>query len=970
MAGLIVADGLGSFEPGSDLSMRSLVGSGTLLKEAACHYGACETVSFKAAGASFRRELIGRESELEQLFAHRRAATEGHGHVVLIGGEAGIGKSELLRHFEARVASGRTMLASSRCVEFVQTPFAPLRDLLVQLEARGNAVPDPPTHALIERLTFERDSGGNPGWIPEGSLFDSIDGAFARYALRGAVVLSVEDVHWADRSTLAFLSYFAGQLERRRVLVIATYRSEEVRAQHPHLLEFSALLSKRAVSAISLPPLDDRAIRKLIEDAADYAQALPTVTIAEIIKRSQGNAFFAEELAKSAQETGDGNGSANLPLSIRAAVLARAAQLKDADRDVISLAAVLGERFAVDQLVALLGDEREVVLHSLERARALRLLSDETTSPGEVAFRHALTQAVLYGELLAERVRPLHQAIAAELEGRPNAAALSIELAHHWRGAGDSQRAAVYDEIAGDNAFAIGAFADAILYYGRALDVRESSAGLEHKLGVALGAISDLDAGIERLRRAGDRYWKAHDYEGFAENASALVAQLYNFGDAIAATTLCEEAIETLSATLAPEKLDLFRARLAFHCLAALDDESASKFLNEIREPAGDHKVGMHASWNRFRVAAMRGDVQAWRRLSGRALDAAAQLDDGGSWLRHLHCQIALDAVGLGDVPAARDHFRAAIPPKWEPQSAQTTMRTAASSFEHTLRGDFTTAAELLREVGNAAVQSYPILIHVKSANFALGICSGDDARLRHDNTESFLRYGIERGMKVAIGLLGGPYAWALGIRGEREAAAGWIGKIARALPGPHRFLFAYLAAAQFGRREDALAMRQQLVAAAAHAADRVNKAALGLFDAFAAERGIVVTDAGAVALRAAEGFDAIGWPWLAARAYELGGESRRSLEIYRSLGSTHDLRRVEVERFGATASVLSSLSSRELEVARLVAKGHSNEEISQILHISSRTAEKHVSSALNKLDLRSRLQLGRLVARSQVVEG
>jgi DNA-binding CsgD family transcriptional regulator len=913
-----------------------------------------------------RRELIGRESELEELAALRRSAADGHGRIVLIGGEAGIGKSELLRHFGARVASGRTMLATSRCVEFIQTPLAPLRDLLQHLERRTHAPADLVTRALVERLAFERDAEVNPGWLPEASLFSAIDGAFARYARHGAVVLTIEDVHWADRSTLAFLTYFADRLEKRRVLVVATYRADELGSQHPHLSEFSALLSRRAVSTISLLPLDARAIRGLVEEMADGSRALSTVTVAEIVKRSQGNPFFAEELMKSALDTGGTDAAAELPLSIRAAVLARAARLSGDARDVISFAAVLGERFAVDQLVALLGGDRGIVLRALEQARALRLLSDDASSPGEVAFRHALTQAVLYKELLAERVRPLHETIATELETRPNRKALSIELAHHWRGAGELQRAATYDEMAGDNAFAIGAFADALLYYGRALAVRENAAELEHKLGVALGSLNDLEAAIERLRRAGDLYRRNGDHEGFAENASALVAQLYNSGNAAAATTLCHEAIETLSAKLPLEKLDLFRARLAFHCIAALDDKSASTFLDEIREPILDPRLAMHASWNRFRVAAMRGDVEAWRRFSARALDAAAQIGDGGSWVRHLHCQIALDAVGLGNVQAAREHFRAATPPKREPQSLQTTMRSAALAFEHTLRGDFATAAELLREVGNQPLQSYPILVHVKSANFVLGICSGDDARLRHEDTDSFLRYGIEHGMKVAIGLLGGPYAWALGILDERDAAAAWIERIGRALHNPHRFLFAYLAGAQFGRPEDVLAMRQQLVDAAALPADRVNKAALGLFDAFAAQRGIIATDGRAAALGAAEGFDAIGWPWLAARAYELGGESRRSLETYRSLGSVRDLRRLEVERSEATTS---TLSSRELEVAELVAKGHSNDEISQILHISARTAEKHVSSALRKLNLRSRLQLGQLLARSQAGE-
>ena len=160
--------------------------------------------------------------------------------------------------------------------------------------------------------------------------------------------------------------------------------------------------------------------------------------------------------------------------------------------------------------------------------------------------------------------------------------------------------------------------------------------------------------------------------------------------------------------------------------------------------------------------------------------------------------------------------------------------------------------------------------------------------------------------------------------------------------------------------------MRRRLVTAAERPQDRVNKAVLALFDAFAAQRGIVERDVRERALDAATRFEAIGWPWPAARAYELGGASRRALETYRLLGALHDSRRLEGEQSDAGASVLSS---RELEVGQLVAKGHSNEEISQILHISSRTAEKHVSSALKKLNLRSRLQLGRLLARSQSQE-
>ena len=843
-------------------------------------------------------------------------------------------------------------------------PLGPLRDLLQQLERRADAPRDAATRSLIDRLAFERNAPATADSLPSGSLFDSIDAAFARYALRATVVLSIEDLHWSDRSTLDFLSYFSDRLEKRRVLVTATYRPDEIGTHHPRLSQFATLLSKPAVSTLALSPLAQSATQALVERSLSERGKFPAGVVADIVRRSQGNPFFAEELVKSALEARAGSQKTELPLSIRAAVLARAAGLSESEREIISMASVLGERFSIDRLIALVRGDRESALRALEHARSLHLLDDEAAEPGRLAFRHALTQEVLYGELLAERVRPLHEAIATELESRPNHEESSVELAHHWRRAGDPERAAAYDELAGDRAAGIGAFADAILYYERALAVRKDDAAeLVHKIGASLGALNHLSAGIERLRYAGELYWRAGDFEGFAKNASALGAQLYNSGDAAAATDVYHQTLEALSKKLPQAALDLFRARIAYNCVAALDADSAFTFLSDIEEPISDPMTATQTYLTRLKVAAMRGEIEQWRLDSQRALDAARRLDDVGySRLHHAHCQIALDAVGLGEIELAREHFRASMPGQPERHSS-TTLVSAASALEHTLRGDFATAASLLRDARSAPEQSYAILVHVKSANFALGICSGDDARLRSDGSESFLHYGVAHGMKLAIGLLGGPYAWALGIRGELDEAAAWISHISGVLPGPHRFLFAYLAAAQFGRNGDVRTMRRQLFEAAARPQDRINKAVLALFDAFAAQRGLVECAVRERAFDAAARFEAIGWPWLAARAYELGGESRRALESYRSLGSVRDLRRLEVERSDASAS---GLSGRELEVASLVAKGHSNEEISQILHISSRTAEKHVSSALKKLNLRSRLQLGRLLARSQ----
>ncbi|MGA8576696.1 MAG: AAA family ATPase [Candidatus Cybelea sp.] len=908
--------------------------------------------------------LVAREREMSLLAAYRRKAAGSHGRIVMISGEAGVGKSSLLRQFELGMERGRAISAVARCVEFTQTPLGTLRELLQNVERNSSLPRDAGTRALLERLSFER-SGEATAAQPASWMLESIDAAFARRALRGTVILLIEDVHWADRSTLGFLTYLADRIANRRMLVVATYRCDEVDAGHPRVGDFAALLAKESVSQVTLGPLDERATQALIELEVPHPHALDVATVVDIVRRSQGNPFFAEELLKSVLEQSPSDSPPQLPLSIRGAILARAARLSDDERKILSLAAVLGERFSIERLVTLLDGRRDDVLLALERAQSLHLVYERRGTPGELTFRHALTQEVLYGELLAERVRPLHEAIGLELERHSDRGAVIVELAHHWWRAGDRERAATYAELAGDRAFAIGAMADAVSYYERALSQRKGDAaavaGLEHKIGISLGALFRLSAAIERLRRAGDLYWQAGDLEGFAKNVSALEAQLYNAGDTAAAMDLCRRTIDALGSKLPAATLDSLRARIAYDCVAALDFKSALELVNEIDEPIADPMTASHAYQAQFKVAAMRGDLDRWRVYAKRALDAAGRVGDIGNRVCQTHCQIALDALGLGEVRRAREHFRTAIALAREHDLAVGSVAYAASAFEHTLRGDFATAATLLATPGIASEQSYAILVHVKSAQFALGICAGDDARLRRDDAESFLQYAVERGMKLAIGVIGGPYAWALGQRGEVDDAAAWIHRIVKVLPGPHRFLFAFLAGAQFGNRSDVIAMRRLLFEAASHPQDRVNKAALNLFDAFASQRGFGEGDARASALAAAAAFDAIGWPWLAACGYELGGEPRRALEIYRAIGALRDLRRMEVGRSDATVAVLSP---REREVGQLVASGHSNDEVAQILHISPRTVEKHVSSALEKLNLRSRLQLGRLLGR------
>jgi DNA-binding NarL/FixJ family response regulator len=888
---------------------------------------------------------------------------------VLIGGEAGIGKSRLLQAFIAALAGGRAAYGFARCVEFIQRPFAPLRESLQDLARNAPAIfrSDPVTQGLVARLTFERAADASPEQ-PVGWLFEAIDTTFARLAQRRTIVLLVEDLHWADRSTLAFLTYLADRIMARRLLLTATYRSEEVDGTHPRVGDFAALFAKRSVSNIALSRLDESGTRRLIEAALPSPRALTADVVTDIVRRSQGNPFFAEELVKSALEHPDA-GARELPLSIRAAVLARVALLRDDERELLSMAAVLGERFSVPRLVSLLSGREDRVLDALQHARALKLISDEKQAAGELAFRHGLTQEVLYGELLHERVRPLHERIGRELENSEDRDAVVIELAHHWWCAGDVARAAKYCEAAGDRASALSAVADAVVYYERALQKQSSDpaaqARLEHKVGVALGLLGHPTLGTSRLRRAGELYLQVADYEGYAHNGLELAVQMYNAGDVRGAIDCLRRVIEIGADRVSPATMDRARARTAFACVAALDFDAALEFASAVGDVSDDPRTDNRRGQARFKAFALQGRVDLWRAEAGKALSAARRIDDGGQTLRATHCQIAIDAMGFGDVDGAATHLEDALALGREGRYNFDSLILAACAQERLLRGEFADAARILERAKMLPREEYTVSTHLRAAQLALGISSGDDALLEWDDAEAFFEYGVTHGMKLVLGLAGGPYAWALGVRDRVESARGLIHRIAGALATPHRFTFAFLAAAQYGAPDDVATMRDVLVRADEHSEDRVTPAVRALYDAYASLRGFVDADARQNGLRAAEAFIDIGWPWFSARAMEAAGETEQALTSYRRLGALRDVRRLET-RDALPSDEIRVLSPREREVSELVALAKSNEEIAQMLGISRRTVEKHVSAALEKLSFTSRAQLGLFLAKKK----
>ncbi len=916
-------------------------------------------VSAPAAGE--RGNFIGRNSDLERLVDARRDAGRGRGRIVLIGGEAGIGKSRLLHAFGG-IADARALRVSVRCIEFVQQPLAPLQRILAGLVGSGRArgPQDEADRRLIERLRFEQRAE-SPGYAP-GELFDAVDAVFARFSERRTLVLFIDDLHWADRSTLGFLDHTAERIARRRVLVVAAYRTEEVDAAGGRLASFAGLLSHGNVSTVALAPLNDEDARVLIGSVDPSTPPLRPAVVEDIVRRGQGNPFFLEELVKSTRERRTDD-AVSLPPSVRAAVLARAGRMTEPERGILSFAAVLGERFSVERLAAVANEPRETVVAAMERARALSLVV-EGPAARELSFRHALTQEVLYGELLKERVRPIHEAIGRELEARSQRDGVLVELAHHWWCAGDAERSARYCEAAGDRAVALGATADAVVYYERALRRTRGDdavhARLEHKAGNALRALGHPVLAGAHFDRARRLYLTAGDFAGFVANALVQGANTYNTGDVNAAIDRFRDALERATGRVPESLLDRLRARIAFSSLAALDFGAAAAWVAAVREPAGDAVAAALLGQTRSRCFASAGNIKAWRATLEPLLQAAERVGDGGDTLRWAHVQIALDAIGLGDRRTARRNLEdAAATFGGRPRSSDAVV-LAVSSLERTLAGEYESARWALERTRVLPGEEYTTGIHVRLAALALGICAGDDALLAWDDAEPFLGRGRLGGMNLAAGLLAGPVAYARGLFGLVDDARRALRGLESILTRPHRFPFAFLAAARYGDTAQVSRLRSTLGAAVAEGESPVDRALLDIFDACAAEAGSLVADARSCGLRAADAFGDIGWPWFAALALEVAGESERALSAYRRMGGLRDVRRLEAP---AERDPLAALSSRECEVARCVARAETNDEIARSLGISRRTVEKHVSTVLGKLGLRSRNQLGLLLA-------
>jgi DNA-binding CsgD family transcriptional regulator/tetratricopeptide (TPR) repeat protein len=461
--------------------------------------------------------MVGRAGEMAALREAFAVACQGGYRAVLIGGEAGVGKSRLLAEFTAGAADARVLAGGCLQLGTDGLPFAPftavLRDLVRELgaEAVTAMLPGRGARELARLLPelgepeAERDPGG-----ARARLFEEVLTLLEHLAEPGPVVLVVEDAHWADESTRNLLAFLiAQQRALRGVLIAVTFRSDELHRTHPLRPLLAELARIEWVQRLELPRLTRRETEELAACLRGHEPSEDLAT--RLFERSEGNPLFTEELLRSSDLTRD------LPESLRDLLLATVARLPERTREVLQAASAGLDPNGHGLLSAVTGLDEEELARALRPAVAANVLL--ATREG-YSFRHALIREAVYGDLLPGEGERLHARFAAALEADPSLVEpgrAAIEAAHHWYWSRDATRALTSAWVAAGQARQSVAYVERLALLGRVLALWDQVPDAAQRIG------TDHPGVLEEAMRTADP--AADDQRGLAF-ADALLKEI------------------------------------------------------------------------------------------------------------------------------------------------------------------------------------------------------------------------------------------------------------------------------------------------------------------------------------------------------------------------------------------------------------------------------------------------------------
>jgi class 3 adenylate cyclase/tetratricopeptide (TPR) repeat protein len=519
--------------------------------------------------------FIGRDSERSLLGAALDNALGGQGQLVLIAGEAGIGKTRIAEELCVDARAREARVVWGRCHEGEGAPaYWPWRQALRAYAAgRQPALPVEFGEAMVELAELVPELVGAQGQPrpaaaldPEMArfrLFDAMSTSLRSASAETGLVVVLDDLHWADRASLLLLEFMARELADSRLLLVGTYRDVEVDRRHRLSSTLAELYRQPVTSFLTLGGLDQDEVSRFICNVAGIDPADDLV--AAVHGQTEGNPYFVSEVvrllvAENRLET-SGLLAAGVPEGIRHVIGRRLNQLSEAANSTLSVAAVQGRDFDLAVVARAGSQPDEAVLDQLEEATAARLVAEVGSKPGRFRFAHALVRETLYEELPPRLRRQLHERVGTAL-AEHHAADLEAHLAelahHHWQAArpGHATQALDYARRAGDRAMTVLAYEEAAAHYERAVQALDLQGSTDQNrrcelllaLGAARMAAGEVAAARVQYERAAALAKQLRAGEQLAQAAFGLGVEFTAGIVDDLEVRLLEEALEVLGA--------------------------------------------------------------------------------------------------------------------------------------------------------------------------------------------------------------------------------------------------------------------------------------------------------------------------------------------------------------------------------------------------------------------------------------
>lgn len=971
--------------------------------------------------------IVGRAPFLAALQEHMDAALAGRGGTTLVAGEAGIGKSRLVTEMQARAAARGMRVLTGRCFEPDHVlPYAPLVDLLrthagqsPEATVRNIAAITPGIIQLAPDLVRSFPDPIPAPALPPAQERRRLVHAWAEFVtgLGSAhpILITVEDLHWADDASLDTLVAIARGIAGRPILLVLTYRTDELTPGLGHLL--AQLDRERLASEVRLQRLALAEVDAMLRAIFDQPQPIRADFLHAIHTLTDGNPFFIEEVVRALVAAGDifreggrwerrALAQLHIPRSAQEAVLRHSQHLSPEAHRVLRLAAVAGRFFDFAVLAALTGHDETTLLGIVRELIAAQLVVEESAE--RFAFRHALTRQAIYAGLLARERRTLHRAIGetiARLHATDPEPYLG-DLAYHFAEGEAWAQALQYGERAGARALSLFAPRAAVEHFTRAMDAAarlsiSPSLSLPRARGQALatlgdfdGARMDLQAALTRAGAEGDRLAEWHtlrDLGGLWEGRDYTLA-----GEYLTRALTLARALDT------PQLIAESLTHLGGWYLNTERPDEAERCLQDalaVFERTGD-RLGIARTVDLLgTVSDIAGDIAAMRRRYERAVTLFRALGDRQALCSTLATMLIPGWAYIFETVVVPPHIPAAQTMReaeeslalareigWRAGEAYTLLNLA---MHHGAYGEYGRALEAARD-GLAIAREIDHREWTAAGEWTHGmiltdLLASEDAR---DHFSRAHEFGRASGSLHWLHLTAATLAENHIALGDLGTAAAVVAEIAPDLPmrtlGQRRVWLARakLALAR-GEAAGALATIDRLVASAPSRTGEHDIPLLALLRSeclMALGRCDEAVEPLLAAVRIGRERGLLPLCWRAhlalGRLSAAGGttgtdghyQSARMIiaQLEASLpdGAPWDAfvarttALLPADSHPASRRDKNTLTAREREVAMLVARGLSNRDIADTLSIGERTVETHVGHILGKLGFASRAEI------------